>query len=189
VIEFAADGADGDDDDVQPWDRMPDEPSKDYAAFRVFRDLPSLSRKLTTVAEDAGISERQARLLANRWEWRERADAWDDEVHHTEDRERLEAIRQMHSLHRQAGRAALAKALAGLRLLNPESMTAGTIARMLELGANLERSTLLVSVEEMQGIEVEDEDGEDPWDRIARELDPANYTDVLDGVSDVNVDG
>jgi hypothetical protein len=158
---------------AETWDRRLDEPTKDYAAFRIYRDLPSLQRKLTTVAERADISIRQAQVLANRWEWRERADAWDDVCHRTEDAERLEAIRQMHALHRAAGRSTLSKALQALQLLNPAQLTPNQIARMIDLGARLERTTLLVSVEEMQGFETEDDEVEDAWERIARELDPA----------------
>jgi hypothetical protein len=161
----------------EPWDRMPDEPPPHYAAFRIYRDLAPLARKLTTVAVEAGISERQARVLANRWTWRERVEQWDDVCHRTEDHERLEAIRQMHALHRTAGRATLTKALTALQLLRPEDMTPGVVARMIDLGARLERTTLLVSVEEMQGFEVEDEEAEDAWERIARELDPDHERD------------
>jgi len=160
-------------EESQPWDRLDGEPAKAYGAFRIYRDLPTVQRRLPTVAERAGVSERQCRVLASKWEWRERADAWDEVIHRTEDRERLEALRQMHQLHRAAGRAAMSKALTALQMLEPASMTAGTIARMMELGAKLERSTLIVSVEELQGLELEDDDeSEDPWDRIARELDP-----------------
>jgi hypothetical protein len=56
--------------------------------------------------------------------------------------------------------------------LETDRLTPGTIARMLELGAKLERSTLTVSVEELLGIDVTLADEEDPWERIARELYP-----------------
>jgi hypothetical protein len=156
----------------EPWERRDSEPAKDYAVFRVYRDLPALARKLTSVPELAGCSETHVRNLARRWDWQERVDAWDDECHRTEDRERLEAIRQMHQLHRAAGRSTLTKALQALQLLRPEQMSPGVIARMIELGARLERNTLLVSIEEMQGVEEYDDDTEDAWERIARELDP-----------------
>jgi hypothetical protein len=159
----------------QPWDRRHAEPSRAYAAFRYFRDLRPTQRSIEAVASEASLSARRCRVLAARWEWRERADAWDDACHRVEDQERLEAIRQMHSTHRRAGRAAVAKAIQGLAKINAEEMSPVHVARLLELGAKLERSTLLTSVEELQGLdEYEDEESEDPWDRIARELDPAN---------------
>jgi hypothetical protein len=159
--------------DAPAWERLPGELGRAYAVFRSYRDLPVADRRLETVAEQAGVSPRQVRAWAARWDWRERADAWDDEVHRIDDRERLEAIRTMHANHRRAGRAALLKALQALQHLDPAAMPAGSVARLLELGARLERDTLLVSVEKLQGVEVDGEASEDPWERIARELDPA----------------
>jgi hypothetical protein len=156
--------------DATPWDRRAGESTKQYQSFRIYRDLDPTQRRLAIVADRSTISERQARVLAARWDWQARADAWDDECHRVEDRERLEAIRGMHKLHRAAGRHAITKALQGLQMIQPENMSPGTIARLLELGAKLERSTLIVSVEELQGIEVEADDEDDPWERIAADL-------------------
>src|SRR5262245_7837083 len=108
----------------QPWDRMHGEEAKAYGAFRLYRDLPPAQRSnVAAVAEQAGFSERRCRDLATEWQWRERADAWDDACHRVEDAERLDAIRAMHAIHRRAGRSALAKAVQALNLLNPEHMT------------------------------------------------------------------
>jgi hypothetical protein len=161
--------------EAHPWDRRMNEPSKAYASFRVFRDLSPTHRDLGKVATEAGVTERSTERWANQWDWRGRADAWDDACHAVDDAERLDAIRSMHKTHRQAGRIAVLKAVQALNLLQADQMAEhpATIARLLELGAKLERSTLIVSVEELQGIEVEDEVTEDPWERIARELDPA----------------
>jgi hypothetical protein len=158
----------------QPWDRRPNEPSKSYAAFRLYRDTTPFQRRIEDVANQVDRSSSQLRHLAQVWEWRERAAAWDEACHRVEDRERLDALRSMHSVHRRAGRAAVMRALQELTLIEQGTMPPSVIARLLELGAKLERSTLIVSVEELQGIAVEpDEDTEDPWERIARELDPA----------------
>jgi len=161
-------------DDVESpvWERLADEPAREHGAFRIFRDSPPSRRDIARVAEQVNISARRAREWAVRWAWRDRAEAWDDACHRIEDTERLEAIRSMHALHREAGRAAITKAVDALDLLQPDEIPATAVARLLELGAKLERSTLLVSVEELQGLDVEGPDGEDPWDRIARELDP-----------------
>ena len=158
--------------DVPAWERQHREPTKAHAAFRIYRDLPAAERSTPVVAERMGVTLRSVQRWAEAWDWRERSDAWDDACHHVEDQERLEAIRAMHSIHRRAGRAAITKAMQALGMVDPEQMPVSTIARLLELGAKLERSTLIVSVEELQGIEVEDDEAEDPWERIARELDP-----------------
>jgi hypothetical protein len=161
----------------EPWDRRPGEPTKAYSAFRVYRDLMPTQRTHVKVADMIQMSERRIRSWASMFDWKLRAESWDDACHRVEDRERLEAIRQMHGVHRDAGRQALSKALSALALLDPQSMNPTTIARLLELGAKLERSTLIVSVEELQGIEFADEPEDDPWEKIARELDPTNVSD------------
>jgi hypothetical protein len=162
--------------DTPAWERQAGEPTRAHGAFRIYRDSPVSQRDIARVAEQVGISPRRAREWAVRWEWRERAEAWDDACHHIEDTERLEAIRSMHAMHRRAGRAAITKAIQALDLLEPDEMPATAVARLLELGAKLERSTLIVSVEELQGLDVGESDEEDPWERIARELDPRQAT-------------
>lgn len=156
--------------DPQPWDRRPGESAKHYAAFRIYRDTPPLTRSVpNTVVE--GLAPGSLLKIAKTNEWMERAEAWDDACHHLEDQERLEAIREMHRVHREAGQLAVTKAMQGLRALSPADINAGQIARLLQLGAKLERDTLIVSVEELQGIEVDDEI-DDPWEAISRELTP-----------------
>lgn len=160
-------------EDRPVWERQPGEPAKIHGAFRLYRDAPPSQRDIAKVAEHVGISARRAREWAVQWEWRQRADAWDDACHRVEDSERLDAIRAMHAIHRQAGRVALVKAMDALAGIEPDAMSVTAAARLLELGAKLERSTLIVSVEELQGLDYEEPETDDPWDRIARELDPA----------------
>jgi hypothetical protein len=160
--------------EAEPWDRLVKEPSRSYGAFRLFRDMAPHQRRLDKIAEVAGIKQRTARQWAQEWNWWTRAHAWDDACHALEDHERLDAIRSMHKIHRQAGRAAVSKAIQALSQLDPQTMPPALIARLLDLGAKLERSTLIVSVEELQGLEEVVEDEENPWDKIARELDPRN---------------
>lgn len=159
------------------WDRLPDEPSRAFAAFRLWRNLPPTQRRTATVAEQAKVNPRTARQWAADWDWRSRADDWDEACHRVEDAERLEALRSMHQAHRQAGRAALDLATRALGLIDADQLTPAHVARLMELGAKLERSTLIVSVEELQGLADIDDD-EDPWERIAREL---AGTDDADG--------
>jgi hypothetical protein len=147
-----------------PWDRRDREPSKAYEAFREYRDLGPL-RQLSQVTLG---HERTVDTWSARWDWRARAVAWDDAVHRAEDRQRLEAIRGMAAAHAHAGRIAVEKALAALGMLGPDMLTAGEAARLLDLGTRLERSTLLVSVEELQGRVSQPLDGvDDPWGRVA----------------------
>lgn len=156
---------------LEPWDRRPGESGRAYESFRRFRDLGPL-RTLDQLVGGAG-TERLGTLRewSRRNDWRDRAQAWDDELHRLQDRRRLEELRGMHDRHQRAGRMAMSKALAALQGVKPEDIPPYAAARLLELGTRLERDTLVVSVEELQGVAPAPV--EDPWEAIARELDAA----------------
>ena len=156
----------GDDGARQPWDRRDTENARAYAAFRTFRDLGPV-RRLVDVVD---YPPRTVKSWSTRHDWTDRALAWDDETHRLDDQRRLEAIRRMHDVHGRAARLALTRAIEALRGLDPAEIPAYAAARLLELGARLERDTLTVSVEELQGISALPLDGEDPWERIARDF-------------------
>ena len=160
-----------DDDEREPWERESSETRRAYESFRAFRDLgPGRSlRALTETPIGRRVPAHVERWCA-RWQWRRRADAWDDEHDRLDDAARLEAIRQMHRSHQLAGRVALSKALAVLQHLQPADIPAGAAVRLLDIGSRLERQMLSVSVAELQGQTSPVEHVDDPWDVIAREL-------------------
>jgi len=155
-----------DDEARQPWDRRENENAKAYGAFRAYRDLGPTRR----LADLVDYAPRTVRYWSTTHDWVDRALAWDDETHRLDDQRRLEAIRRMHDVHGRAARLALTRAIEALRGLDPAEIPAYAAARLLELGARLERDTLTVSVEELQGISALPLDGEDPWERIARDF-------------------
>lgn len=152
-----------------PWDRRPGESPRGYVYFRRYRDLGPLRQIDGLVDRQAGVKRTTLTEWARRHDWKDRAAAWDDHTHRLSDAARLEALRQMHDTHQKAGRAVLAKALAALASVDPADIPPYAAARLLELGARLERDTLVTSVEELQGVTAPP--AEDPWDTIARELD------------------
>lgn len=152
-----------------PWDRRAGESSRAYAYFRRYRDLGPLRAWDVLADPEHRVTLMTLRHWARTFDWKDRAQAWDEEVHRAEDLTRLEALRGMHDRHQRAGRLAQAKALAALQNVAAEDIPPYAAARLLELGARLERDTLLVSVEELQGRTPAAP--EDPWDQVARELD------------------
>lgn len=156
------------DDARHPWDRRAGESARAYATFRRYRDLGPLRDHEQLIDDEHGITIGMIRGWAKKQDWADRAKAWDDTVHRLEDMRRLESIRQMHDRHQRAGRLAMARALAALQDVQPEDIPPYAAARLLELGARLERDTLVVSVEELQGIRPPVD--EDPWESVAREL-------------------
>lgn len=149
-----------------PWDRRPGESPRGYQTFRRFRDLGPL-RQLDHLVGD-GLELKTLRRWHHRFDWMDRARAWDDTVHRLEDQRRLEAIRGMHDRHQRAGRLAMNRALAALQGTAVEDIPPYAAARLLELGARLERDTLTISVEELQGLNPAAD--EDPWEQVEREL-------------------
>lgn len=150
-----------------PWDRRPSETPRAYDAFRRYRDLGPL--RSFDALEGPGLKRKTLHDWSSHHDWRDRAQAWDDELHRTEDAHRLEAIRTMHDTHQRAGRAVLQLALRALAEIRPEDIPPYAAARLLELGARLERDIVTHSVEELQGIAPPVL--EDPWEAVADELD------------------
>ena len=154
------------DDETHPWERWEHEPARNYQVFRLFRDLGPL-RKLEDLYGTIEVTDRTIRQWSYDFAWAERATAWDDTIHQAEDRQRLESLRDMHRLHREAGRSALEVAVQALGNMDPTEISPTAAARLLELGARLERETLMVSVEDLQGRSTS---APDEWEAISREL-------------------
>ena len=155
------------DDAQHPWDRRPGETPLAFETFLRFRDIGPLRSAARFARDDP--HGRSSRRWHHEHDWADRACAWDDELHRISDQQRLEAIRTMHDVHQRAGRLILNKALAALARVQPDEIPPYVAGRLLELGARLERDTLIVSVESLQGIETRP--AEDPWEIVARELD------------------
>lgn len=150
-------------DEPAPWERLPGETARAYASFRTFRDLGP-----TRGLDRLDVSHQTAKNWSSRWDWHRRAEAWDAEQYRVEDAERLEAIRTMHATHQRVARAAIRKAIESLNETPASHIPPGAAVRLLDVGTRLERQTLIHSVEELQGVEEEERD--DPWQRIADEL-------------------
>lgn len=152
---------------VPLWERMPKEPSRAHEAFRTFRDLGPGVRSMAALAKAAKVSEVHARRWATAWNWWERAIAWDDECRRTEDSSRLASIAEMAETFRKAGEKALNIAIDALDKMDPAEIPPAAAVRLLEFGVKMQRSS---------AADAEAESTEDPWEQIARALDPKNVT-------------
>jgi hypothetical protein len=151
--------------DTDPWERLPDETSKAYAAFRQYRDLGPTR----TVTAMSGVSQISAGRWARQHRWPARAAAWDAEAYRIEDARRLDQIREMDENHQRAARALLTAGLRALQDLGP--LTPHQAARFVDLGTRLERSALLGEHLPPPALAiVEPDDDLSPLERIAREL-------------------
>lgn len=61
-----------------PWDQQDGEPPQWYARFRLWRDTPIPRPNWKDFAETHGLNWGGVRTHAGRWDWKERARAWDE---------------------------------------------------------------------------------------------------------------
>lgn len=126
---------------LDPWDRQPGEPETAYGYFVHYRDL-GRTRTVAQVADRVNRSRNYVHNLAAARGWVRRAQAWDRE----QDRlysERL-VVRRLEMADRHARLAVAVQNLLVQRLQNirPEQLTAGDVARWLEVATRLERLAL-----------------------------------------------
>jgi hypothetical protein len=136
-----------------PWDPLPGESSKAYAAFGIYRDLgrrrsvDEASRlyhpKTPPPREEPPPRKREAsgqiRTWAQRWNWGPRALAWDQELEHAKQNKQIEAIEEMAERHAREALMLQNKAVERLRQLGPEELTPREILAFLIEAAKLER--------------------------------------------------
>lgn len=151
--------------DADPWEKLPDETSKAYAAFRQYRDAGAGR----SVQGMTGVSIISAQRWSRRHRWPARAQAWDAEAYRIEDARRLDQIREMDENHQRAARALMTAGLRALQDLGP--LTPHQAARFLDLGTRLERAALLGEhLPPPPAVAVVPDDDLSPLERIAREL-------------------
>lgn len=130
-----------------PWERQPDESSKAFAAFVVYRDLGPSKRSLDAVGRrlaDAPVKRKRGAhgtILdwSARYLWVNRASAWDAEQDRIGRQAQLDAIREMHRRHAEAAVSLLTKALDRLKAMKPEELSPAHLLNFVVESAKLER--------------------------------------------------
>ncbi|MFI7283424.1 hypothetical protein ACIBOV_24495 [Micromonospora chersina] len=127
--------------EILAWDRQRSEPEKAYGYFVLYRDM-GRTRTVAKVATQVNKSRDYLHKLATRWKWVQRAQSWDRE----EDRLYVEGLadqrRDMARRHARVASALQAKLVARLQTLDASKLTAGDIARWLEVSTRVERLAL-----------------------------------------------
>ncbi len=130
----------------EPWDRQPGESAKAYRAFQIYRDKQA-DRTYEFVAGVLQCSGANVRRWAKRWNWIDRARAYDTHLDRIErdalSRERL-AMKKRMARQGIDMQTAAADGLAELQRLikrkkRPVRLNASDIARLAEVGGKLER--------------------------------------------------
>ena len=120
------------------WERQPDETSKPFEAFCVYRDLGP-GRSLSQVAEKLKKSDTLIGRWSGAYDWVKRATAWDAEQDRVARKAQLDEIIKMRKRHAKLASDMLLKAAKALETLPEEEIKAADVSRMVDVAAKLER--------------------------------------------------
>lgn len=121
------------------WERLPDEGSKAFEAFAIYRDMGLKERSIAKVSKQLGKSKALMDRWSSRYQWVERAAAWDKEQDRVAREAQLEDIKKMRKRHADLATAMLAKAAKALLRIPDDEIKAGDLSRMVETATKLER--------------------------------------------------
>ncbi len=124
--------------EIQPWDRQPGESSKAFEAFCLYRDMGT-ERSIRKVAQNLSKSTTLIRGWSSKYNWVERATLYDAELDRQAREKRQKEILEMRDRHAKLATQLLTKAAKGLLKLSDEDISANDVARLVEVGAKLER--------------------------------------------------
>lgn len=128
-------------DGRQPWDRRQDETPKNYQTFLAYRDM-GVRRSLRSLSAQLNPKPGYVRVLnewSSRYDWVDRASAWDVEQEQEFAAEQGEQVRDMRRRHAVWGTIAINKAGEKLRNINPAKLTVREAVMLLDIGVRIER--------------------------------------------------
>jgi len=123
------------------WERQPDEGSKAYAAFCVYRDLGpdrSLEKTRQKLGKSAGYT-RWMHTWSSKYDWVTRAQAYDDYIEKKKREEKEKAILDMAERHAKLSMAFLQRVAQRLQQIDPSELSPADMAKWLDVATKLER--------------------------------------------------
>lgn len=122
------------------WERLPGESSKAYEAFCIYRDL-GVDRSIEKTAKSRlkPGSYSWLRNWSSKYNWVERARAYDDYLEREKRKEQEKAILEMVERHTKEAMALQQKALERLKSLDPNELSTRDILSYLMEAIKLER--------------------------------------------------
>lgn len=123
---------------AKPWERQPEETSKPFEAFCVYRDMGP-GRSLSQVAEKLSKSETLIARWSGTYDWVERAAEWDSEQDRIARKAQLDEIIKMRKRHAKIAERALEKVAEAIENIQPIGMKDSDVARLMEAASKLER--------------------------------------------------
>lgn len=120
------------------WEKQPNESSKAYAAFCIYRDM-GISRSLQKVSQQLSKSETLMKRWSERWSWVDRASGYDDYIERRKREENEKMIIEMSERHAKLAVAFQQRLAQRLSSLEPSEITPGDMARWLDIATKIER--------------------------------------------------
>jgi len=122
------------------WERVPGESSKAYEAFCIYRDL-GVDRSIEKTAKNRlkPGSYSWLRNWSSKYNWVERARAYDDYLEREKRKEQEKAILEMVERHTKEAMALQQKALERLKSLDPNELSTRDVLNYLMEAMKLER--------------------------------------------------
>lgn len=131
-----------------PWDQMPHESGKAYEAFLVYRDM-GIARSVRAAARQMGKVRSQIDRWSARYDWVNRAKAWDSHLAAARDEAwtmavvaPADAVAAMNARHAMMARELQAKAFDALRNILPTELTPKDVLAYLMEATRLERQAV-----------------------------------------------
>lgn len=122
------------------WERKKGESSESYAAFKLYYQMGD-KRSCTKVAKNLGRSNTLISGWCSKWDWVERARAYDNELARQEFAEACNAIKKMNEQQAQIGLLIQKKALEALKEMKSKELYPKLLLQYLVQGAGLERKS------------------------------------------------
>lgn len=120
------------------WERKKGESSESYAAFKLYYQMGD-ERSCAKVAKNLGRSNTLISGWCSKWDWVERARAYDNELARQEFAEACNAIKKMNEQQAQIGLLIQKKALEALKEMKSKELYPKLLLQYLVQGAGLER--------------------------------------------------
>lgn len=142
--------------DLYAWERQPGESSKAYEAFSIYYKETG-RRSLRNVAATLGKSETLISRWSGRWNWVERAAAYDNALAREDFKNAMEEVKRMNAQQARIGVAIQEKAIRALQKMNIDDMSARDVIQFFVHGSEIERKARLYGAnlgkQEREGIQ------------------------------------
>lgn len=133
--------------DNEPWNKMPGESAKAYAAFLSYKSISTRDRSLRKAVINhygslTSSKLRQYQHWSARNMWVDRSSAWDEYVSKQQDEAQLAAIKEMQASHINVAKGLISLAVKRLKTMDPLELAASDVLRYIAEGVKIQRVTL-----------------------------------------------